>query len=185
VHEVQGTIFPTDIVLNGSRVNTGPITLSLDLTNPEAQTAIVDLAALMIEYHVDLLVMLPLLQTLGQPPQRIHIDEAGPIVNFVQTPNSTVFDAFLSGGGTFGPGQLLEGWRYENDKRHRVTATRRGETYTYKTQNGRKIDPQGNASPANGSGRGSSGENPVPEPSTFLLLGAGIVGITVFRRRRS
>jgi len=116
----EGDIEPIEIQLDGELLNTGVISFSLDLTNPSDQVTIFDFDSMTQEYHVDLIVNAPLLENLGEPPQKLHVDLMGPLTN-LDPPELQPFsletiliESHLNGGGTFGAGQLFEGWRYSN-----------------------------------------------------------------------
>ena len=120
-HRFSGTIDPVNITLNGNTYNTGTITYNLDLTNPSKQSQTFDFDAMTQSYGADLLVTSPLLTTLGEPAQKIRVEFAGSISSINPTdftPNqltpTTIQSSTLRGGGTFGPGQLLTGWKYSN-----------------------------------------------------------------------
>ncbi len=44
--------------------------------------------------------------------------------------------------------------------------------------------PQGPGGPSGGGGGGTPGGGPVPEPGTILLVGSGLAGIALYRRRQ-
>jgi len=119
--QLNGTFDPITITLLAGTFNTGVITFTLDMSDPAANIIVLNYDTLTVESHTNLLLNSPLLQTLGQPPQKLHLDEMGPFtfsptMLTVGVPTLVTFNAVLTGSGTFPAGQLLEGWTYNNGK---------------------------------------------------------------------
>lgn len=68
------------------------------------------------------------------------------------------------------------------------------DVYAYNTSFGQTSNADFDANPSgfvlvpdtttNGGGGGGGQQTPIPEPSTMLLLGAGLVGLGIFGRRK-
>lgn len=204
----DGIINPVDITLNGQSQNTGPITYSLNLTNPANQIHTFNFDNRTEQYQVDLLVTAPLLKSLGQPDQRITVSFSGPITNIVPadlTPgvftDVLIQGGPLQGGGTFGPGQLFAGWSYENIQINNKNTTnnvngngnvietkqkQQTETNVDGQVTGRLRPPGGGIPiPLTGTGTGLLNPVPFPEPSSVILLASGLAGLAGYRWRQT
>jgi len=130
--QLSGTFDPITITLLAGTFNTGVITFTLDMSDPAANIIVLNYDTLTVESHTNLLLTSPLLQTLGQPPQKLHVDETGtftssPPTRTVGVETLVTYTGVLTGNGIFPAGQLLEGWTYANGKGFEVTATEEGE----------------------------------------------------------
>jgi hypothetical protein len=187
----DGTLSPIEVDLGSGPISTGQISYALDLAQPAAQQFSYDFDSLTATASLDLLVNFPLLTSLGQSPLHINIFETGPIVSGV--PDLAVgdnqplnFEALLVGGGTVGSGSLFAGTVYNNINDTTVVKPVNiapGGTFTETIKGGGKVEinatiqlPSSSPKPTTGTGTFSVGPNPMPEPSTWVLVGTGIVG---------
>lgn len=212
----EGIIDPFDITINGQTVNTGLVEFTIDDSKPS--NFVFDFDNMTHTYEVSLLVTSTNFSSLGVPPQEITVNLTGPITSTVPTdfPPSTmsdveIFSETLTGGGVFGPGQLLSGWEYSNIQINKTEVTNvtviigddnKSETKcdsNSKAEGSGEIDanltnPQGTQTiPLTGQGQTSSGNNQLscpppktPEPSPIIgLLAVGGLGIASKLKKKS
>ena len=211
--DLTATFEPITLTLPSGTFNTGVIQLMLDISDPAANFAVLNYDTGILESHTNLLLTSPFLQVLGIPAQMLHVDEAGPFIFSPSTlpvgvQTTVTFTALLTGGGTFGPGQLLSGWIYSNGRGVEVSEEEEAEVDVLgheiiKEKAKAKIkiqtvsdpepatlkSPPSNTSipkqqiPMNGEGTGTAQEK-LPEPSTVLLVSAGMLGGVILRLRK-
>lgn len=120
VSQYVETFNPFDIDLDGNRVSTGPLTLTLDLSRPENQTILFNFDTMTVLLHTDLFIHAPLLDVLGLPPVPIQVNESGTIELLVleQNPGLLVAELTLTtvSSGVIGSGPL-QGFAYAAPKR--------------------------------------------------------------------
>lgn len=191
-----GTLSPVEVDVGSGPVSTGLISYTLDTTNPSAQQFAFNFSSLTTTAQLDLIVNFPLLQTVGAPPVRIHIAESGPIVTGV--PDLSVgsnqnlsFRSLLTGGGTVAPGSLFSGFAFNNLNDTTTVKTVNvapGGTFTQTVTGGGNItitatitQPGKPPVPTGGTGTFGIGPNPLPEPSSLILLGSGLAALAGYR----
>jgi hypothetical protein len=191
-----GSLSPVEVDLGSGPVSTGLISYSLDATNPSAQQFGFNFSSLTATAQLDLVVNFPLLQTLGAPPLKIQIVESGPIVSGVPDlpvgdNQSLTFRALLTGGGTVGPGSVFSGFTFSN--LNDTTTVKNvnvapGGTYNQTVTGGGNItitatitQPGKPPVPTGGTGTFGVGPNPLPEPSSMILLGSGLAALAGYR----
>jgi hypothetical protein len=179
-HALDGTSDPINIVIDGVTLNTGPIQFTLDTTIPTDSFFVVDLNSLTIESHVDLLVTSPLLTALGQPPQRLHVDETGDITS-IQPPGTSIADIIevdFDGSGVFAPNQFFAGWIFSNRKHvNHDDRTIDPVRFRWGPDSGALRSPDGTQNiPLILRGVAEAGPVPVPEPRLVSLI-VGVLGM--------
>lgn len=196
---IQGQFFPS-----------GPVTLTLDLSDPVRQVNIFDFDKRLQTVSVDLILIAPALQALGFKNMRLHIDETGPInaltpeIVISGATQNVCINSTLDSTGIIGLG-LLEGWAFAGRKgdpngpgqgcpKWRVAATGHvvdmtpsitdnmtgATTASLTSPNGLQVIP------LSGTFSARYDISPVPESSTCLLLMTGgilLLGKRMFRKR--
>ena len=126
----------------------------------------------------------------------MHIAESGPIVTGV--PDLSVgsnqnlsFRSLLTGGGTVAPGSLFSGFAFNNLNDTTTVKTVNvapGGTFTQTVTGGGNItitatitQPGKPPVPTGGTGTFGIGPNPLPEPSSLILLGSGLAALAGYR----
>jgi hypothetical protein len=208
----QSSINSFLLPIQGQLVPSGPVSLTLDLSQPELQVNTFDFDRRVHTVHVDLLLNSPTLQALGFSNLRLRIDETGPITALSPTlvvPGATqavCVSSTLDSSGVIGPG-LLEGWTFSGRKGNdpngpgqncptwRVSSTGQviemTPSLTYNmggTTTASLTSPDGlQIIPLAGTFIARYDISPVPEPTTWLLLVTGIIALANTRsiRRRS
>ena len=205
-HDFSGSMSPVMIDLGSGAASSGPISYTLDLAKPGAnQKTVFDFDAVTATTTVDFLVDFPLLHTAGLSPIPLHIEESGPLVSgrpMLPLSGNQTFHALLTGGGTVADGPLA-GWEFSNlndtninvvNIRNESGSSSGNQTFD-SSGGGVKVEgtvkpptPPGGpvppAQPTTGQGQLVVAPNPIPEPSTYLLLAVGLTGVGALARRK-
>ena len=205
--EFTSEIDGVDLTIDGAIFNTGPISVYLDKSVPPSQRAMtIDFDRLTHEYSIPILLEAPLF---GDEVQSATFEFMGPILNLSPTmiPDDAAsvltfsFDSF--GGGTFGPGNSLEGWTYSNifntteinvevkDSEIRVLSPDTDVDVNVQGEIRGTLSPPadcpncGSAVQITGTDAGKIAPIPLPAPVFTLMAGMGLLSLWSLRRSKT